>query len=198
MNIMFEKEIHILKSRDPILSKIIDRVGDCTLQLNSDAFHILVESIIHQLISMKAARTILKRFRLLFPEDKFPTPLQVLEIHKDKLKSIGISNQKFEYLRNLSSKFIDGTITPVEFPKMTDTEIINHLIQVKGIGRWTAEMFLIFSLGRPNVFPIDDLAIQKALVEVYKFEATKENYENIRKLWSPYCTTAVWYLWEKI
>ncbi|MBC8214357.1 MAG: DNA-3-methyladenine glycosylase 2 family protein [Candidatus Marinimicrobia bacterium] len=195
---MFEKEIQILKERDSVLSDIIDKVGKCTIKLNPNAFDILIESIIHQQLSMKAARTILGRFRSLFSNKSFPTPKQVLRISDENYRKVGLSKQKLRYIKDCSVKFSDGTITPDKFMLMSDEEIIQHLIQVKGIGSWTAEMFLIFSLGRPNVFPLDDLGIQKAISNNYNLEPKKLNFENIRKLWSPYCTPAIWYMWETI
>jgi DNA-3-methyladenine glycosylase II len=164
----------------------------------SDPFQSLVKSIIYQQLSGKAAGTILKRFLALFPNSTFPTPEQVLKLPDAKFRSVGISGQKMGYLRDLAKRFLDGTIVPKKFPKMTDEEIREHLIVVKGIGRWTADMFLIFTLYRPDVLPTGDLGIQKGFQKVFNLRARPDEKKMLKlaKDWIPYRTVASWYLWR--
>lgn len=147
--------------------------------MTKNPFQALVRSIIFQQLSGKAASTILNRFMELFgysPTSKrgwsgvksFPKPEDILKLSDTQFKSAGVSAQKVGYLRDLSAKFIDGTINPKKFSKMSDQEIIDHLVQVKGIGEWTAHMFLIFALNRPDVLPTGDLAIRKGFMKAFK------------------------------
>lgn len=137
------------------------------LEPTKDAFASLVRSIIYQQLSGKAATSILNKFISLWPKKKFPKPEDVLRLTDKQFKSVGVSAQKAGYLRDLSAKFIDGTINPKKFSKMSDIEIEEHLVQVKGIGTWTAHMFLIFALNRPDVLPTGDLAIRKGFMKAF-------------------------------
>ncbi len=161
------------------------------------AFASLAHSIIYQQISGKAAASILARFVALFPKKKM-TPEYIAKLSDADMRSAGLSNQKINYMRDLAARFLDGTINPRKFPKMTDEEIREHLIVVKGIGRWTADMFLMFTLFRPDVFPSGDLAIQKGFQKLHG----KKKMPNIKKMekaaerWAPYRTVASLYLWQ--
>jgi len=196
--IIFENAVDILKKRDPVLAKIIKNVGSCTLELEANYFQSLAEAILYQQLSLKAASSIVKRFKNIYPMRSFPGPGDVLKTEDEKLRHAGISRQKIRYLKDLSKKFIEGIVKPSKFSDMDDDKIIEQLTKVKGIGRWTAEMFLIFSLGRPNVLPLDDLGLQKAIQKWYSFDniPSKEEIRNIAKKWEPYCTVATWYLWK--
>lgn len=198
--IMFENEIALLKEKDPVLAEIIDRVGHCTLELEEDSFRALAEAILYQQLSLKAASTIVGRFIEIYPNRPFPKPIDILETEDERLRKAGISRQKIRYLKDLSCKFMDGIVTPPKFSDMTNDEIVEQLIKVKGIGRWTAEMFLIFSLGRVNVLPVDDLGFQKAIQKWYGFEnlPSEVQIRIIAKKWEPYCTVATWYLWKSL
>lgn len=198
--IMFENEIALLKEKDPVLAEIIDRVGHCTLELEEDSFRALAEAILYQQLSLKAASTIVGRFVEIYPNRSFPKPIDILETEDERLRKAGISRQKIRYLKDLSCKFMDGIVIPSEFRDMSNEEIMEQLIKVKGIGRWTAEMFLIFSLGRPNVLPVDDLGFQKAIQKWYGFKnlPSEVQIRIIAKKWEPYCTVATWYLWKSI
>lgn len=198
--IMFENEIALLKEKDPVLAEIIDRVGHCTLELEEDSFRALAEAILYQQLSLKAASTIVGRFVEIYPNRSFPKPIDILETEDERLRKAGISRQKIRYLKDLSCKFMDGIVTPPKFSDMTNDEIVEQLIKVKGIGRWTAEMFLIFSLGRVNVLPVDDLGFQKAIQKWYGFEnlPSEVQIRIIAKKWEPYCTVATWYLWKSL
>lgn len=132
-----------------------------------DAFASLGRAIIYQQLSTKAADTICRRFVALFPDKKFPTPDDVLKLKDAHFKSAGVSTQKMGYLRDLAARFLDGTVNPKLFSKMSDDEIRQHLIMVKGIGRWTADMFLIFALNRPNILPTGDLGVRKGFQKIF-------------------------------
>lgn len=163
-----------------------------------NAFASLARSIIYQQISGKAAASIEKKFIALFKGKKFPKPEDVLKLTDVQFQSAGVSPQKRGYLRDLAAKFLDKTIEPKNFSKMTDEEIREHLIRVKGIGRWTADMFLIFSLNRPNVLPVGDLAIQKGFQKAFGLRSLP-NSVKMMKLAADYhgkYTQLSLYLWH--
>jgi DNA-3-methyladenine glycosylase II len=164
----------------------------------TNPFHSLIRSIIFQQLSGKAASTILARFLALFPDSRYPTPQEVLKLKDTQFKKSGISGQKMSYLRDLAAKFVDGTIDPSNFKKMSDDEIREHLVAVKGIGVWTADMFLMFSLFRPDVLPTGDLAIRKGFQKLFKLKEMPDakTMERLSKEWRPHRTVACWYLWE--
>ncbi len=164
------------------------------------AFQSLAEAIIYQQLSGKAAGTILARFVALYKGKKFPTPEDVLKTKTLKLRSVGLSGQKAGYLKDLAAKFKDGTIDPKKFARMSDAEIIEHVTAVKGIGEWTAHMFLMFTLARPDVLPTGDLGIQKAFQKLFKLRA-KPSPERMAKLaepWLGHRTVASMYLWRML
>ena len=182
---------------DPAFAPYIAKLPRPVFTNHGTPFESLVRSIIYQQLSGKAAGTILKRFHTLFRANT-PTPRTVLKVTDAQFKSCGISGQKMGYLRDLAAKFIDKTIDPTYFHEMTDDAIRTHLIAVKGIGRWTADMFLMFTLHRPDVLPTGDLAIQKAIQRVYKLRKKPDvkKMEKIALRWQPYRTIASWYLWR--
>lgn len=197
---MFESAIEVLKAKDPVLAEIINRVGTCTLVLEQDPFRALAEAMVYQQLSIKAAGTIVRRFTAIYPNCSFPSPKDVLSTPDGKLREVGISTQKVRYLKDLSQKFLEGLVSPHEFSHMSDEEIIGQLTKVKGIGRWTAEMFLIFSLGRPSVLPVDALGFRKAVQQGYGLESSpsEEGIRMLARKWEPYCTVATWYLWRSL
>jgi DNA-3-methyladenine glycosylase II len=164
----------------------------------SEPFAALVRAIVYQQLSGKAAGTILKRFLALFPDEKFPTPAQVLKLKNTQFRKVGMSGQKTNYLRDLAAKFTDGTIEPKKFSKMTDEEIREHLMAVKGIGRWTADMFLMFTLHRPDVLPTGDLGIQKGFQRLFHLRTLPDarKMEKLSRPWIPHRTVACLYLWR--
>lgn len=196
----FQTEIRQLKQADPILSELIERHGPCTLSSGQQApFAALCESILHQQLSGKAAATITARFRNLY-EENFPTPKALLNSKEEAIRSVGISRNKMLALKDLAQKTRDGTLQFDALAEKDDEAVIQHLIQVRGIGRWTAEMFLIFTLGRLDVFPLADLGIQKAIQQLYGYkklpaERTMHRHGN---RWKPYRTLATWYLWKHV
>lgn len=190
---------HLKKDRH--LGAFIKRHGPITHRRPhaGGAFQSLAESIIYQQLSGKAAGTILKRFIALFP-GKFPTPGQVLKTKTEKLRSAGLSGQKARYLKDLALKFTDGTIAPKKFSTMTDVEIIEHVTAVKGIGEWTAHMFLMFMLARPDVLPTGDLGIQKGFQKLFnlkKLPSPKE-MQKLAEGWTGHRTVACMYLWRLV
>jgi len=182
---------------DSNLEKIIKIVGKYSINIRNDPFQSLVESIIYQQLAGKAATAIYNRF-INYYNNKQITPTLILNSHNDNLKKVGLSNRKIDYLKDLALHVYDGRINLEELPKMNDEEIINKLVNVKGIGRWTSEMFLIFSLGRQDILPVTDLGVRKAIQKVYSLsELPKPNIMmEIAKPWRPYRSIATWYLWK--
>jgi DNA-3-methyladenine glycosylase II len=189
-----------LQQADPVLGHIIMRCGPCTLQPRSlEPLVMLCRSIIYQQLSGKAASTIMIRFLGLYEPDTL-TPEALLRTTDDTLRGIGLSRQKITYLKALATKIQDGALQLARLPMHSDAEVILQLIGVKGIGRWTAEMFLIFALGRLDVFPVDDLGIRKAMQRAYGYKrlpAPVTMHRHARK-WIPYRTIATWYLWRSL
>ena len=189
-----------LQQADPVLGHIIVRCGPCTLQPRSlEPLVMLCRSIVYQQLSGKAASTIMMRFLGLY--DPAPlTPEALLGTTEDTLRGIGLSRQKITYLKDLATKVQDGALQLAMLPMHSDAEVLHQLMGVKGIGRWTAEMFLIFALGRLDVFPVDDLGIRKAMQRAYGYKrlpASVTMHRHARK-WIPYRTIATWYLWRSL
>ncbi len=182
---------------DEKLCAVILRHPDPEIGREGTVFEALCRAIVYQQLSGKAAATIYGRFALLFPK-KVPTPKLLLKRERESLRAAGLSNQKTDYLYDLSRKFDEGFITPEKFPDMTDEEIREHLVAVKGIGVWTADMFLMFTLGRPNVLPTLDLGIKKGFQKLYGLKSLPDDkkMQKLAKSWHPYCTIASWYLWR--
>ena len=182
------------------MAGLIDRVGPVKLRPRRlSPFQSLTQAIIHQQLSGKAAGTILERFRALFGSDGFPRPEAVLEIPLERLRSAGLSRPKAGYIHDLARKAADGLIPSLdECDKMTDEEIITRFTEVKGVGRWTVEMLLIFNLGRPDVLPVHDLGVRKGFQFAYAKRKLPEPEQLARfgGRWAPYRTTAAWYLWR--
>jgi DNA-3-methyladenine glycosylase II len=191
------KAVDFLK-QDPNLVKIIEHVGDYQIKKRNNHFAVLVESIISQQLASAAAEAIFGRFKKFYP--KFPTVRQILDTKDAKLRSAGLSSMKVEYLKDLAQKIEDGKLKMRKLSKMNDDEIIEHLTQVKGIGRWTAEMFLIFSLGRLDVLPTGDLGLRKGVQMAFSLpELPKpKEVEKIGMRWKPYRSVATWYLWKSL
>lgn len=188
-----EAESHL--SKDPIMRKLIQAHGPVTLKKHTNYFMLLSQSIIAQQISNAAANAVTKRFKELVGEKADPKKIVVLS--DEELRSVGLSRQKVSYIKSLAEKFLDRTITPRKFNKMTNEEIIAELIQVKGIGRWTAQMFLIFSLGREDVFAYDDLGLRNKIYKLYfnGEKVSKHDLLAITEKWKPYRSIASLYLW---
>ncbi|MGH7813832.1 MAG: DNA-3-methyladenine glycosylase family protein [Candidatus Binataceae bacterium] len=191
--------IHLAK-RDPVMARIIAEIGPLGIVPRRERFPALVRAIIFQQLAGAAARAIYNRFAALHPGADFPTPEQVIATPDAKLRRAGLSPQKLVYIKDLAVHVRDGRLSFHRFPRMTDDEIVADLTRVKGIGRWTAEMFLIFTLGRPDVFPVDDFGIQKAVKIAYRMRKwpKKKRMIEIGERWRPYRSAATWYLWRSL
>jgi 3-methyladenine DNA glycosylase/8-oxoguanine DNA glycosylase len=197
------RAVRHLQAVDPVLSAVIGRVGPCRLQRVLAPFPALVRAIIHQQLALKAARTIEGRVLALFTGDQqgpdgFPRPLALRRMHANKLRAAGLSRPKIAYMRDLADRTQDGTQELDRMDFMDDEALIAHLTQVKGIGRWTAEMLLIFSLGRPDVLPVDDLGIRLAFQSTYGTRQLPSvaRLRRTARAWQPHRTVASWYLWQ--
>ena len=190
--------IHLRK--DPVLKQIIDRFGSLNYRPNRDRFLSLVREIISQQLSGKVADVIWGRFEKLCADQM--SSVVILSKTREQLRSVGMSWAKASYVLDLANKVTDGTLQLNKLDKMTDEGIVEHLVQVKGIGRWTAEMALMFTLHRPDVLPLDDLGIQNAFVKHYglnrSHKTLKQKMTKIAEKWHPYRTVACWYLWKSL
>ena len=196
---MYRKAVAHLQRVDPVLAEVIVKVGPCTLELRSAGTHFeaLVRSIVYQQLSGKAAATIHGRVRGLFNADA-PLPAQIAISDHDSLRAAGLSNQKARYLRNLAEHTLTGTLPTELLHELDDAEIVEALTQVKGIGRWSAQMFLMFRLGRPDVLPDLDLGVQKGIQVAYRMRKLPRPRKvlEIGARWAPYRTIGSWYMWR--
>ena len=192
-----ELALNHLKSNDPILARVIADVGPYTLKPHLNGFDMLVRSILSQQISMAAARSIRARLETLVGTKRL-TPQIIGRFNIEQLRSVGVSPQKAGYLVDLARKSLDGTIRFRTLSHKSDEEIIATLTQVKGIGVWTAQMFLIFSAGRLDVFPHDDLGVRIAIKDLYRLRSLpdKAKAHRIAAPWRPYASVASWYCWR--
>ena len=194
------KGINILSLNDPNLKRLFNTFDIPELDIEKNYFWSLCRSIIYQQISGKAAKTISDRFIALFPSEKNFNPKEVLDIDIDNLYTVGLSKQKASYIKNIAVAYCRNFINENNFSLMTDTEIIKQLTNIKGIGRWTVEMFLIFTLRRSDVFPVTDLGVQKgfqifySLDELPSIDLMNEKAEK----WRPYRTIVTLYLWYAV
>ena len=193
----WEKAKKDLALKDKRLGKIINQYPRDFLFTKSDPFYTLARSIVGQQISVKAAQAVWDRFE---KKVKKVTPKKTYELHYMSLKSCGLSRQKITYLKSLSDAFLNKTINPNKWQSYTDEDIIVELTKIKGIGRWTAEMFLIFNLCKPDIFPADDLGLIKGICNCYglKYPISKENAIKLSKKWKPYRSVATWYFWRSL
>ncbi len=200
MAIDYARAERLLARRDPVLGGIIERHGPCGLAdaQREDPFRAIVEAIVWQQLSGKAAATIFDRFLALFPDHRFPTPQQVATMPDERLRGVGLSRQKIGYLRDLCVRMQDGSLPLDRLDEMEDDAVIEALTRVKGIGRWTAEMVLMFKLQRSDVLPVDDLGIVKAIRQAYRLrkDPTADRIRQIGEKWRPYRSIASWYLWQ--
>lgn len=189
----------LLSSRDKTMRKIMVRVGEFEIKPTTDHYSALVESIIFQQLAGKAADSILGKFKGIYG-GKLPAPRLFLNTPKDRIRHVGISQQKYSYIKDLCTRIDGGTLKLDGIDSLTDEEIICMLDEVRGIGRWTAEMFLIFSLGRTNVVPFDDLGLRKAVQKAFSLRElpSREKLAGVSKKWEPYGTIATLYLWRSL
>jgi DNA-3-methyladenine glycosylase II len=185
---------------DPVLAKVIRAVGPYKPANRTEGSHFgaLIRAIVFQQLSGKAATTIHERFLNLFP-DRVPTAAAIMTTSDEQLRGVGLSRQKIGYLRDLSARVQRGELPLDHVETLGDPELIEHLVQVKGIGKWTAQMFLMFKLGRPDVLPDLDLGIQNAIKRAYgKRKCTPKDVLRVGAKWSPYSSIACWYLWRSL
>jgi DNA-3-methyladenine glycosylase II len=189
-----------LKRADPVMAKIISDVGPVQITRRPERFQALVRAIIFQQLAGRAAQTIFDRFVDRVGAGRFPTPDQVIAASDEVMRGAGLSRGKMTYLRDLAKHVRDRTLNFHRFPRMDDEEIIAELVQVKGIGRWTAEMFLMFNLCRPDVLAVDDLGLRNAATKAYgsKSPVGAKELRKMGECWRPYRTAASWYLWQSI
>lgn len=187
-----------LKKADPILCAIIERVGPYRMQYDEPRFHSLAEAIVYQQLNGKAAFQIFKRLSDLAGEPL--TPEGILKLSEEQMRAVGLSKQKLSYLRDLASKTHAGLVDFERLPDLPDEEVIRQLTQIKGIGVWTAHMFLMFALRRPDVLPTGDYGIQMAIRKHYRKRKIPKpkDMEKIAKCWEPYRSVACWYLWKSM
>ena len=199
MNI--DDAIKYLKEIDPTMNKIINSVGAYSIKIRHNPFLALVEAIIYQQLTGKAAQSIYEKFISYYDNNEYYVQPQYIILTADNImKSFGLSNKKIEYIKLLSTDIIKGNINLNSFEEKEDEEIINELTKLKGIGRWTAEIFLIFCLERKDVFPLKDLGIKKAIQRWYfnPEYPDEQSIIDLSNIWKPYRSIACWYLWKSL
>jgi DNA-3-methyladenine glycosylase II len=186
-----------LAKKDRVMKKLIPQFGSAILETRGDAFVTLARSIVGQQISVKAAQTVWDRFSLL---SKRLTPSAVLKLKVDDMRAAGLSVRKVEYLVDLAVHFSSGKVHVKAWQDMDDEAIIDELVTIRGIGRWTAEMFLIFHLLRPNVLPLDDVGLINGISRNYFSgePVSRSDAREVAQAWSPYATVATWYIWRSL
>ena len=197
----YAKARRLLMRRDPVMRDLIRRHGPCGLgeAQHTDPYRALVHAIMSQQLSTRAADTIARRFTALFG-GVFPSPARVLEMPEERLRSVGLSGMKVSFVRDLARRIEDGSLRLESLHAMNDDEVIAALTEVKGIGRWTAEMFLMFRLQRPDVLPVGDLGIVNAIKRAYRLRTTPTAKRMVKlgENWRPYRSVACWYLWASL
>ncbi|MEJ8835752.1 DNA-3-methyladenine glycosylase family protein [Ramlibacter sp. AN1133] len=186
-----------LTRRDRVMKRLIPQFGNACLQSRGDAFTTLARSIVGQQISVKAAQSVWERLAAL---PKRMTPANVLKLKVDDMRGAGLSARKIEYLVDLALHFDSGAIHVEAWRAMSDEDIINELVGIRGIGRWTAEMFLIFHLMRPNVLPLDDVGLITGISKNYFSgdPVSRSDAREVAAAWNPYCSVATWYIWRSL
>jgi len=190
-----------LAAADPVMQALIREIGVCELKPESrrPPFQSLVRAVAHQQLHGKAAETILGRFKKLFPGRRFPRAQDLAAVTDEQLRACGFSFSKIRAIRDIAEKTVSGVVPASRhFAKLSDDEIVERLTQVRGVGRWTVEMLLIFQLGRPDVLPVDDFGVRNGFSIAYKLKkmATPKELLAFGELWRPHRTTAAWYLWR--
>jgi DNA-3-methyladenine glycosylase II len=191
---------HLMKC-DPTLRQLIKRVGPCRLHAAApkDPFETLCRTIASQQLSIAAAETIYGRFSDLFPRRR-PTPERVMTLEEARIRGCGFSRAKVSFIKDLAAHVLDGRLDLRRLRTHPDEEVLRQLVAVKGIGRWTAEVFLMFRLGRPDILPADDLGLMNAVHRAYRLRRrpTPKALRELGERWSPYRSVAAWYLWASL
>ncbi|PYV88443.1 MAG: DNA-3-methyladenine glycosylase 2 family protein [Acidobacteria bacterium] len=193
-----KRAITHLKKADPVLRAIIERVGPCKMEYSPPEFHSLAEAIVYQQLNGKAAVTIFKRFTDLAGDPV--TAAGILKLTPEQTRSVGLSKQKSSYLFDMAQRAQRGELNFPGLKEMSDDEVIKHLTQVKGVGVWTAHMFLMFTLRWPNILPVGDFGVQMAIKKHYRKRKLPKpaDMEKIARAWEPYRSVACWYLWRSL
>ena len=198
----YAKARRFLMRSDPVLGAAIKKIGPCLMadRQRKDHLSALVSSIVSQQLSTKAAATIFKRFLALFPDQHIPGAAAIAALDDATLRGVGLSGQKVSYVRDLSARIDDGRLTLDDLEHLDDEVVIERLVAVKGFGRWTAEMFLMFRLHRPDVLPVGDLGIVNAVQRMYRLRKKPEPKRLLKlgEAWRPYRSVASWYLWQSL
>lgn len=202
ISMTYSVAVEFLQQSDSVLAQVITRIGPCQLDKlhqNGDLFASLARAIIHQQLSTKAAAAIHQRFLQLYP-DQLPLATDIIDTPEVTLRQVGISQPKCRYLKDLAQKVLAGLPTLEELEKMDDESIITTLTQVKGIGRWTVQMLLIFRLQRLDILPVDDLGVRAGIRKVYVLKQLpdKQQILSLGQKWQPYRSVASWYLWQSL
>jgi DNA-3-methyladenine glycosylase II len=195
-----ESAVLHLRRSDPVMRSIVKAIGPCGLKPGSrgDNFTTICRAIVGQQLSAKAAETIWQRLIALHPNGRKLRPEDVLSATDKQLRSAGLSNAKVLYVKDLAARTASGELKLNRISRFDDDAIVDQLVAVKGVGRWTAEMFLIFKLGRPDVWPTGDLGIRNAVKRAYNLEPTKQNMQTVAEPWRPWRSVASWYLWRSL
>jgi DNA-3-methyladenine glycosylase II len=198
----YQKARRLLMRRDPVLAEAIKKIGPCGMadRQRKDHLTALTGAIVSQQLSTKAAATIFARFTALFPDSQIPHAAAIHELSDASLRGVGFSSQKIGYLRDLCARVVDGRLVLDELEALEDELVIERLTAVKGFGRWTAEMFLMFRLHRPDVLPVGDLGIVNAIQRLYKLRSRPKPPRILKmgEAWRPYRSVACWYLWQTL
>jgi DNA-3-methyladenine glycosylase II len=194
---VWQRGVRHLKRNDPVLARIIRDTGPIRFELDDDHYEAIVGSIIFQQLAGSAARAILNRFKELY-DGRLPSPREYLSTDETSLRKSGLSPQKISYIRDLAERLEDGRLDLKRLEELSDEEAMQELDAVRGIGRWTAEMFLLFKLGRTDVLPVDDLGLRKAAKRAYGLRKlpSRERFEELASRWHPYSSISTLYLWR--
>jgi DNA-3-methyladenine glycosylase II len=190
-----------LAQKDPVMARLITQWGPCTITPSTNYYHALVSSIISQQLSVKAASTIEGRFVALY-DGQVPTPEMIVATDPETLRGVGLSGAKVRYVQDLAGHIMDGRLVPERLPQLSNTEIIIELTAIKGIGEWTAHMFLMFCLDRPDILPVGDLGIKMGIMKLYGLDHVPTPAEVVETAaargWAPYESIACWYVWRSL
>jgi DNA-3-methyladenine glycosylase II len=195
-----KKALDQLKQADPVLAGVIERVGPMKMPRTPPTFHFVVRAIAFQQLHRNAARTIFDRLVTAAGNGATLTPEAILKLTPGRMRKCGLSRQKLSYIRDLARRTRSGQLDFAELPRLPDAEVIERLTRVKGIGVWSAQMFLLFTLRRPNVLPSTDFGIQNAIRRAYgrRTLPKPKQVEKLARAWHPYCSVASWYLWRSL
>ncbi|MBT6413956.1 MAG: DNA-3-methyladenine glycosylase 2 family protein [Candidatus Marinimicrobia bacterium] len=199
-SLSIQKAATALRKLDPEMAPLLDAFQMEDLQPETDFYRSLTRAIIYQQLSGKAAKTISDRFVALYKEKKYPSPKDVLKTDPEILRSVGLSNAKAKYIKNISEAFLDGSVDHQNLGSLSDDDIMNQLVSIKGVGPWTAQMFLMFTLNRPDIFPTGDLGVQKGFQQYFKLKElpSPKIMEKRSQKWKPHRTVASLFFWKVV